>query len=585
MRKCNIGDIRLGLTRGINIVTRPIVADMGIFLLLLAIFTLYSCSYYANCSASMDLSREMHRVLKLLPIHVLVSYMYVLVIYWAGLWQRWLHNVVGAIILVAQLMMTFVEVGVMNFFTSNFNTTSIMLLLQTTPDEVESFFNSYILTSRFFGFAICVLAGSAVVVTLYCLAKRYMHRYLAVFVQFIFVVSAIYVTVECAKSLFRGEWRRDKPPYTSAARFANCYAVCLRNNLRDVNDDSGITSKSENAPTIVMIVGESYNKHHASIYGYDKPTTPRQETMRDSGNLYVFTDVITPYNFTNLIVREAFSMHSFDMGEESWYDYPLVPHIMRDGGYYVSFISNQVSICGQDGWAADKTGIYFFNIPTISNRSFDYRNKHLYTYDDGLLAELDLICNKEPIEREFTILQMKGQHNHVAKYVPGNYIVFTPSDYTRKPHQSDKHVHYVATYDNATHYNDWVFGEICNKYSDREAVVIYLSDHGEEVYDYRDYLGRSGAALQDDNVLHHQYQIPFVVYVSDKYKAAYPDVVKRIEGAVNRPFSSDNIGHMIIGLSGVKTKWYDKTRDLLHDEYDTQRPRRINTGQIYTKID
>lgn len=587
MKRINsiVSGIIRGITRSIKILTKPIEAEIGIFLLLLALFTIYSCSYHANCSASMSLSREMHRVLKLLPIHVLVSYMYVLVIYWAGLWRRWLHHIVAALFLIVHSLMTFVEVGVMTFFYANFNVTIIMLLLQTTPDEIESFFNSYILTLQFLGFAIYVLAGVAAVVSLYWLARRYIHRYLVIFVRFIFVVGTLYMMAECTKSLFRGEWRRDRPPYTSVARFIDNYAVCLRNNLRDVNDDSGISSKSEDASTIVMIIGESYNKHHASIYGYGKQTTPWQERMCSSGNLYVFTDVITPYNLTNIIVKEIFSMHSIDMGEGVWHDYPLLPHVMRDGGYYVSFVSNQVSICSQDGWSDDTTGVYFFNTPTIRNRSFDYRNKNLYTFDDELLTELDLIRQQRAIGSEFTILQMKGQHNHVAKYVPRDYVVFTSSDYTRKPHQSDKHIHYIATYDNAIHYNDWVFSEICKKYSDRESIVIYLSDHGEEVYDYRDYLGRSGATVQDDNVLYHQYEIPFVVYVSDKYKAAYPDVVRRIEGAVNRPFSSDNIGHMIVGLSGIKTKWYDKTRDLLHEEYDTLRVRRINTGQVYKKID
>ena len=74
-----------------------------------------------------------------------------------------------------------------------------------------------------------------------------------------------------------------------------------------------------------------------------------------------------------------------------------------------------------------------------------------------------------------------------------------------------------------------------------------------------------------------------MIYVSDKYKAAFPDVIRRIEGAVNRAMSSDNVAHMVIGLSGVETKWYDKTRDVLHDEYDAARPRVINTGQIYER--
>lgn len=43
----------------------------------------------------------------------------------------------------------------------------------------------------------------------------------------------------------------------------------------------------------------------------------------------------------------------------------------------------------------------------------------------------------------------------------------------------------IAEYDNATCYNDALIGEVISHYRHANAVIVYLSDHGEETYDWR----------------------------------------------------------------------------------------------------
>lgn len=61
-----------------------------------------------------------------------------------------------------------------------------------------------------------------------------------------------------------------------------------------------------------------------------------------------------------------------------------------------------------------------------------------------------------------------------------------------------------------TLYNDYVIGEIVNYFSKMNATLIYLSDHGEEVFNYRDYKGRSPSEPLTRKLLNYQYDIPFV---------------------------------------------------------------------------
>lgn len=573
---------KVKLSRIINVVTTPLIEELGAFLLLLGLLTLSSCFQQAYCSPTMNFATEVRRVVYMLPIYALVAYVNIVVIYILGLSKFWLRRVYLVLILGLFFMMTIAEVCMMRTFTTVFNTTVIVLLSQTSLKEIKGFFEAYVLNDEFIYFAMLLIGSIVVAFYLYNIIAKYMCNVFIVRILMIlcFIYSVTFSFVGKFREAVIGQF-----PYTSVGRFVQSLAIWSDGVILDVNNDSGIDFVDEQKakPTIVLIIGESYNKHHASIYGYRLETTPQMAALQDSENLYVFNDCICPYNYTSMMLREIFSMHSFDMGEKSWADYPLVPHIMRYGGYYVSFVSNQVSAYKEDNWAANKMGVYFFNIPSISQRSFDYRNQKIYRFDDGLLDELETIRESKDVKPEFTILQLKGQHTHPSMFYPNNREIFSASDYEKKSWKTQDHIQYIVHYDNATHYNDAIVYDVCRYYSDREAVVIYLADHGEEVYDYRAYAGRTQGDMKSAEIIKYQHEIPLVIYVSDRYKSAYPDVVKRIASAVDRPFSSDNIAHTIIGLSGINTKWYDKTRDLLHKDYDTLRPRRINTGQIYSR--
>ena len=100
-----------------------------------------------------------------------------------------------------------------------------------------------------------------------------------------------------------------------------------------------IDSCSYQVPNIVLIIGESYNKHHSQLYGYSMPTTPRQKAMAEEGSLVKFTDVVAPWNLTSFVFKNILSLHAVgDSGE--WCDKPLFPEVFRKAGYHVTFITN-----------------------------------------------------------------------------------------------------------------------------------------------------------------------------------------------------------------------------------------------------
>jgi len=110
--------------------------------------------------------------------------------------------------------------------------------------------------------------------------------------------------------------------------------------LIEVSKKVDVDSCEFTSPNIVLIIGESYNRHHSSQYGYIKPTTPRQIKRQKQGRLIPFTDVVSPWNLTSFVFKNMFSTYTVgDKGE--WCDYPLFPELFRKAGYHVTFITNQ----------------------------------------------------------------------------------------------------------------------------------------------------------------------------------------------------------------------------------------------------
>lgn len=56
------------------------------------------------------------------------------------------------------------------------------------------------------------------------------------------------------------------------------------------------------------------------------------------------------------------------------------------------------------------------------------------------------------------------------------------------------------------YYNDFIVTEIINKFRDREALVIYLPDHAEAVYDE----GTGFAGHIEENANRHMIEIPLI---------------------------------------------------------------------------
>lgn len=325
-----------------------------------------------------------------------------------------------------------------------------------------------------------------------------------------------------------------------------------------------IDSCSFKSPHIVLVIGESYNKHHSSVYGYRLPTAQLQQKRKDDGQLFLFTDAVTPWNITSNVFLNMFSLWECS-SENPITDYPLFPYLFRKSGYDVTFFTNQYILKGLRRGSTSQTGHFFLSDRELSKSLFTYRNDKPANFDLELIDQVVSYKNKKSQDYSLDIIHLIGQHFDYSSRYPSSEAFFTVQDYSGMP-ISDDAKQIVMHYDNATRYNDIVMDRLLSLYENEDAVVIYLSDHGEEVYDDMDFHGR---LFQDPTAVQakNEFEVPMWIWCSDTYRANHPDVVDAICESTDKPFLTDGIPQMLIWLAGIDCRWTDDSKNILSPEY------------------
>ncbi len=344
-----------------------------------------------------------------------------------------------------------------------------------------------------------------------------------------------------------------------------------------------VDSCSFRSPNIVLIIGESYNRHHSSQYGYTMPTTPRQQKLERQGRLVKYTDVVSPWNLTSFVFKLLFSMYSVgDKGE--WCDYPLFPELFRKAGYHVTFITNQFLPKAKEA-VYDFSGGFFLNNPKLSAAQFDTRNTQLHRYDEDLLKDYDELQGQNT-DHNLIIFHLLGQHVQYRQRSPKERKLFRGDDYKElKPNLNARERQTLADYDNAILYNDSVVTEIVKKFENEDAIVIYVPDHGEECYEGdMHFFCRMHSAKIDARLAHAEFDIPMWIWCSRKYIKKRPEVFRQVVNARNRRFMTDALAHMLLYLGGIHAHDYKEQLNLLSPEYDESRPRILKNTTDYDKL-
>lgn len=253
------------------------------------------------------------------------------------------------------------------------------------------------------------------------------------------------------------------------------------------------------------------------------------------------------------------------MGGGKWYDAPYLPTILKRSGYNVYFWDNQYSNSSQS-W--DFSLNSYLHNDSIAKMSYTQTSTASSLIDGFIVNDFKAHAKWSPKGHNFILFHLAGQHFTATYHYPHTpeHQVFTTKDIHRNESwMTEEKRKEIAEYDNATRYNDYILGQIFDLFRNTNTVLVYLSDHGEELYDYRDYMGRD--AQTTPGVLRYIYEVPFVVWCSDRYRESHPEIVRRITASAARPLYVNDTYNLLLTLAGAKTRFYVPEHDIISPRF------------------
>lgn len=336
------------------------------------------------------------------------------------------------------------------------------------------------------------------------------------------------------------------------------------------NIDTELTTND--STFVVVIIGESCNRNHMSLYGYGRETTPRLQARHD---LLVFDNVISANSNTLRSVMNFLTENNTDNPR------PLdscihIFDVLHSSPYKTYWLSNQSPIGlwdnGVTNLAQNADVKTFINITANSSKECTMT----VSLDELLFEPLQSVMN-DTTKHKVVFLHLMGCHTQYNKRYPIRFALFEDS--------GDKRTRVINTYDNAVYYNDFVVDSIfsmLDSYSLSHKGVrvsaLYFSDHGENVYDEGDYSGHD----YSDRIPNANVEIPFILWFSQSQREYLNTHNPHIQERLHTPYMIDDLFHTIIELSCIATPCFDSTRSFINNNYDSSRQRLLEDGNIYT---
>lgn len=478
--------------------------------------------------------------------------------------RRYRHAAIAAVVLYALLCL--VNGGCWLLYGFGISRRLIIILSQTTPREISEFIPGMLMSIRGWladpaTWMAATLAAALIYCARYIPARSFRRACLllaaggiismAIFAScFSAGRSAPFLLIRLAK--YTCEVRRSEKAYRE-----------LIAGLKPLPHPETVTS-SHTASTIILVIGESASSGHYSLYGYTLPTTPNLDRMRDS--LAVFTDAIGSSASTAGNLERILTFKHDDTTFNDWHKFPAVIDMFRTAGYKCFWLSNQERI-GAWGNSSIALTAHADVITHTSGESSE--DVMLFRHDEALLPHLDAAL-ADSVPHKLIIIQLAGSHADYKNRYPAGAAVFNAADilsFRREPWITPEKARTIAEYDNSIRYTDSIIACMINhtKNLQEPAVFAYLSDHGENVYDDRDFVGRD---------IRHV-RVPLLFYLNTPYLRRNPSAMAALRQNTGRPVSTANIVHTLMSLSGTAYCEYDSVYDLTSRSY-FDRPRYVD---------
>lgn len=281
---------------------------------------------------------------------------------------------------------------------------------------------------------------------------------------------------------------------------------------------------------VVLVIGESARKQNFSLYGYDRNTNP---LLSKTPNVFHF-DATSCATYTTAGVKCILEHTNTDDL------YEILPNYL--------YRSNVEVIWRTTNWGEPPVHIENYKNgdalrPNCKGEGCNYDEVLLTGLKDQILAS-----KKNKI---LVILHTSTSHGPTySKKYPPQFETFKPvCNSVELGNCSQKEL--INAYDNTIVYTDYILHQLIDDLKQLKAyksTMLFVSDHGESLGEKNLYMHGVPLSIAPKE----QYEIPFIVWVSDNSKQLKP----------NKMLSQNHVFHSVLNFLSVQSPIYNEEMNI-----------------------
>jgi KDO II ethanolaminephosphotransferase len=253
---------------------------------------------------------------------------------------------------------------------------------------------------------------------------------------------------------------------------------------------------------VVVVIGESARSSNFGLFGYERPTTP---LLAAEKNLAAFKatscNTSTKLSLACMFVRPQAVVERGLQAPQVLEG--TVFSVFKKLGFSVELFAMQSEV-----WFYNSIKPDFYKIREVI--AADPANRGKPVLDSILLAELEASMAKHPKGRQVVVLHTKGSHFSYASRYPREFARYQPE--CSGVDGACSKAELINAYDNSVLYTDTFLHSLMRSLSDKKAVLIYTSDHGESIDENRHFHATPKPLAPPE-----QLDVPLLFWASEPY--------------------------------------------------------------------
>lgn len=302
--------------------------------------------------------------------------------------------------------------------------------------------------------------------------------------------------------------------------------------IRTTYDNTPV-ERAINAPDVIFVIGESLRADHLPMNGYDRNTMPLLST---DTLLINFSDLYSEFTNTNVSVPALLTRYSPKDPDASFSEQSFIT-LYKNAGYNTAWFANQ-----------NLTRYYSYFANEADTLIYCNDGKSIFHYDQSLDTDILLPFkewyDKKDAEPRLAVIHTIGSHWWYPTHYTKEDAQFIPV-VKHKEIAALNHDEIVNSYDNTIIATDRFLHQLKQLVAERNAVIFYISDHGE-------LLGEDGRYLHDGAQPPLHLPASLVLYTTT-YGQNFPVVIDSLRNSSSKRVDSKMTFHTVLRLGHLST--------------------------------